>query len=67
LRSFRPSKKATGEKVDYEIVDRRPGDVEQVWADTKYANKELGWKADISLEDTLASAWAWEKKIRKLK
>jgi UDP-glucose 4-epimerase len=59
--------KATGEKVDYEIVDRRPGDVEQVWADTKYANKELGWKADISLEDTLASAWAWEKKIRKLK
>ena len=59
--------KTTGLKLNYEIVDRRPGDVEKVWADTSYANNELGWKAEISLEDTLLSAWQWEKKVRNIK
>jgi len=58
--------KATGEKVNYKIVERRAGDIEKVWADTNYANKELGWKAEISLEETLASAWKWEKNIRNI-
>jgi UDP-glucose 4-epimerase len=57
---------ATGKKVDYDIAERREGDVEQVWANTTLANNELGWKAEISLEDTLATAWNWEKKIRGL-
>jgi len=56
--------KATGVKIPYKIVDRRPGDVEQVWADTSYANKELGWKAKTSLEESLLSAWNWEKYYR---
>lgn len=56
--------KATGEKVPYEIVGRRAGDIEKVWADTSFANKELGWKAATSLEETLASAWKWETYIR---
>jgi UDP-glucose 4-epimerase len=34
-----------------------------IWADTTLANEELGWKAERSVEDTLASAWAWEKYI----
>jgi len=55
--------RVNGINVPYEIVDRRAGDVEQVWADTSFANRELGWKADISLEDTLASAWKWQKRI----
>ncbi len=59
--------KVTGEKVDYEIVGRRPGDVERVWADTSLANEKLGWKAATSLEDTLKSAWKWEKIIRNIK
>ncbi|MCK5029199.1 MAG: UDP-glucose 4-epimerase GalE [Bacteroidales bacterium] len=54
----------TGEKLKYKIVDRREGDVESVYADTKLANEELGWKAEISSEDTLLSAWNWEKNIR---
>lgn len=58
--------KATGEKVNYEIVGRRAGDIEKVWADTTFANNELGWKATTSLEETLLSAWNWEKKIRGL-
>ena len=52
--------KVTGVKLNYKIVDRRPGDTEQVWADTNYANNELGWKAQSTLEETLKSAWDWE-------
>lgn len=59
--------KVTGEKLNYKIVGRRPGDVESVYADTKYANEELGWKAGIGLEETLLSAWNWEKYIRNKK
>ena len=59
--------KATGIKLDYKIVDRRAGDVEKIWADTTLANEELGWKAEIGLNETLLSAWNWEKNIRGIK
>ena len=53
--------KVNGVKLNYKFAPRRPGDVVAIWADTKLANEELGWKAERSLEETLASAWAWEK------
>ena len=53
--------KVNGVKLNYKFVDRRPGDVMAIWADTQLANDELGWKAGRSVEETLASAWAWEK------
>ena len=56
--------KATGEKINYKFVPRRSGDVEKVYADATYANIELGWKAELSLEDALLSAWNWEKYYR---
>ena len=56
--------KATGVKLNYQIVDRRPGDVEQVWGSVEKANKVLGWKAETPLEDILRSAWAWQKALR---
>lgn len=56
--------KATGIKLNYKIVGRRAGDVEKIWADTTYANEELGWKAEKGLEETLLSAWNWEKRVR---
>lgn len=59
--------KATGEKLNYKIVGRRAGDVESVYADTSLANSELGWKTEIGLEETLLSAWNWEKYIRNKK
>jgi UDP-glucose 4-epimerase len=59
--------KVTGVTLNYKIVGRRPGDIEKIWADTTYANRELGWKAVISLEETLLSAWNWEKSIRGIK
>jgi UDP-glucose 4-epimerase len=59
--------KVTGQKLNYQVVDRREGDVEQVYADTVYANKELGWKAEKGIEETLLTAWNWEKKLRNKK
>ncbi len=56
--------RVSGVKLPYELVGRRPGDVEQVWADTELANRVLGWKAQSSLEETLLSAWNWEKNYR---
>ncbi len=58
--------KATGVDVPYKIVPRRAGDIEQVWADTDFANQELGWKAETPLDDILKSAWKWEKSLRGL-
>ncbi|WP_310991325.1 UDP-glucose 4-epimerase GalE [Aequorivita marina] len=56
--------KTTGEKLNYKIVDRRPGDVISVYADTKKANDVLGWKAEKTMENALESAWKWEQKVR---
>lgn len=55
--------KINGVKLNYKFAPRRPGDVVAIWADTSLANDELGWKAERSVEDTLASAWAWEKHL----
>ena len=57
--------RSTGVKLNYQIMDRRPGDIEQVWADTGFANKELGWKTEKSLDEMTASAWKWEKELAK--
>ncbi len=56
--------RVTGVPVNHQCVDRRPGDVEKVYADTTYANNELGWKATHTLEDMISSAWAWEKVLQ---
>ncbi len=58
--------KATGQKINYRIVGRRAGDIEKIYADTTKANQILGWKSTTTLEETLLSAWNWEKKIRKM-
>lgn len=56
--------KATGVKLNYQIVARRSGDIEKVWANPEFANNELGWKAETSIEETLRSAWNWQLKLR---
>ena len=57
--------KVTGMKLNFKIVNRRAGDVEQVWADTTFANNELGWKAELPLDDMMLSTWMWEKHLSK--
>ncbi|MGA0402325.1 MAG: UDP-glucose 4-epimerase GalE [Flavobacteriaceae bacterium] len=58
--------KVSGSKLPYRIAGRREGDVIQAFANTEKANSVLGWKSKYSLDDALASAWAWERKIRNL-
>ncbi len=53
----------TNEKLHYVYGDRRPGDVEKVYADVSKAEKELNWKCEFSLADSLRDAWNWEKLI----
>ncbi|HNQ60004.1 MAG TPA: UDP-glucose 4-epimerase GalE [Bacteroidales bacterium] len=60
IRSF---EKVSGVRLNYVFTDRRPGDVEKVWADTSYANQELGWKAKRSLDEMTLSAWRWELRL----
>jgi UDP-glucose 4-epimerase len=56
--------KATGVAVPHKIVGRREGDIEQIWADSRYANEVLGWTAAETLEDTLKSAWKWQLELK---
>ena len=53
-------------KLNYKVAPRRAGDVVAVWADTTLANKELNWHAERTLEQTLQSAWEWEKRVRNI-
>ena len=55
--------KVNGVKVNHKITSRRPGDVCAVWCDPSLAEKELGWKACRPIEDTLRSAWEWQKHL----
>ena len=58
--------RATGVKLNWTYAPRRAGDIEKVWADPKKANEVLGWKAETNLDDTLRSAWNWQKRLREL-
>ncbi|HET8737111.1 MAG TPA: UDP-glucose 4-epimerase GalE [Pricia sp.] len=61
IKSF---ERVSGQKLDYKIVDRRPGDIITAYADTSRANEVLGWEARYSLDEAMKSAWDWERKIR---
>ncbi len=53
--------RATGVSVPYRIVERRPGDLAETWADPSKAQQELGWSADPSLERMCGDAWRWQQ------
>ena len=55
--------RVSGKKLSYKIVDRREGDITATYADTRKANSKLNWKAELSLDEALKSAWEWEKKV----
>ena len=57
--------RVSGQKLPYKIVDRREGDVIEAYANTDKANNVLGWKSLSALDESIASAWKWEQKIRK--
>ncbi len=53
-------------QINYKIGPRRDGDVEQIYANVAKANTVLGWKTEVSLEESLRKAWNWEKRIRQI-
>ena len=55
--------KVNGLKLNYKFAPRRAGDVTAIWADPSLANEKLGWKAERSVEETLKSAWDWERHL----
>jgi UDP-glucose 4-epimerase len=55
--------KVSGKKLNYQLVGRRPGDVEKIYASTEKAEKVLGWKTELTLEDGMADGWRWQQKL----
>lgn len=64
LELVRRFEQVNGLKLRYKIAPRREGDIVAIWADPTRANEELGWHAERSLDETLAAAWAWERRVR---
>lgn len=50
---------ACGKSLNYEVVARRPGDVLDLTANPARANEELGWKAELTIEDACTDMWRW--------
>lgn len=62
IKSF---ERISGQKLPYQIVERRNGDVESSFAGTELANETLGWRAEKGLDDAIRDAWTWEKELKK--
>jgi UDP-glucose 4-epimerase len=67
LEAIKSFERVTGIKLKYRITDRRAGDIEKIWADPSLANKELRWRTASTLDESMRTAWEWEKYIRKNK
>ena len=67
LEAIKSFERVSGIKLKYRIVGRRAGDIEKIWADPSFANRELGWKTLSSLDEAMRTAWDWEKEIRNKK
>lgn len=67
LEAIASFEKVSGQKLNYKIGPRRPGDLEAIYSDTSFTEKELGWKANYSLDEMMASAWKWEQNLSKQK
>lgn len=63
LEVIRAFERVNGVKLNYVIGPRRAGDIEKVYADTSRSNNELGWKAELGLDEMVASAWKWEQRL----
>lgn len=51
---------ASGKDIPYKLVERRPGDIAECWADPSKAQQELGWTAKRTLEDMTRDSWLWQ-------
>jgi len=65
LELIRAFENSTGVSLDFSFADRRPGDVEKIYASCDKAVLKLGWACRYTMKDALAHAWQWEKALRK--
>src|SRR6185295_8654902 len=63
LEAIHAFEKVSGVKLNYEKGPRRSGDVVSVYANNDLAKQMLGWEPRYSLEDIMASAWKWERRL----
>ena len=52
--------KACGRNLPYDIKPRRAGDIAACYADCSKAERELGWRAELSIEQACADSWRWQ-------
>jgi UDP-glucose 4-epimerase len=64
LEAIRAFEKVTGKKLNYQMVDRRNGDIAQIYSDSKKAEKLLNWKPSFTIEEMMQSAWKWQMNIK---
>ena len=55
--------KVSGEKLNYKVVDRRDGDLPEIYGDTSLSNEKLGWKAKLGLTEMMRDAWRWQQSL----
>ena len=61
LEMIQAFEKASQKKIPYEIIQRRDGDIASCWADPSKAETELGWKAELNLDQMMEDTWRWQK------
>jgi len=64
LEAIAAFEKVSGQQLNYVIGPRREGDIIKVWGDVTKSTRELGWKAELGIDEMMASAWAWEKYLK---
>lgn len=60
LEVIKAFEKASGREIPHELVDRRPGDVAECYADPSFAEQELGWKAERGIDEMCEDSWRWQ-------
>ena len=60
LEMVKAFEKASGKNIPYEIVNRRPGDIDSCYGDPAYAAEKLSWKAECELDEMCEDAWRWQ-------
>lgn len=64
LEVIKAFEESTGEHLNYQIGPRREGDIEKIYGDVTKSNQELGWKAELDVNEMMRSAWEWEKYLK---
>lgn len=64
LEAIKSFEEVSGQKLNYKIGPRRPGDVVAIYANNDYARNSLGWEIKFDLNEMMRTAWAWEQKVK---